>query len=119
VLCGSTGANTSSTGLTQLGSCTLPANFLAAGDRVEIRFDYSHEGAGTGFSFQLNWGATVLVSRSPDRSRPWFRAEWTRRPLEWPAVERSELGRHAHHAIAAAATNESLTAPLTISSWAR
>jgi hypothetical protein len=116
VLCGSTGANTSSTGLTQLGSCTLPANFLAAGDRVEIRFDYSHEGAGTGFSFQLNWGATVLVSRSSGS-------------LETVVSGRVDAAVHSSGQqlsaqswgatltmqSLAAATNESLTAPLTIS----
>jgi hypothetical protein len=64
VLCGSAGTATSATGLTRLGSCTIPANFLKPGDRVDVRFDYSHEGTGTGFSFEVRWGASVFVSRS-------------------------------------------------------
>ena len=65
VLCGGTGASTSATGLTRVGSCTIPANLLRAGDRVEIRFDYSHEG-GTAAAFlvEVHWGGTVLESRA-------------------------------------------------------
>lgn len=64
VICSSTGAATNSTSLTRLASCTLPANFLKPGDRVAIHFDYSHEGSSTGFTLELRWGATTLVSRS-------------------------------------------------------
>jgi len=64
VLCSSVGASTSSSGLVQLGSCTVPAGLLKAGDRVDIRFDYSHEGTGTGFTFEVRWGGTLLLSRS-------------------------------------------------------
>jgi hypothetical protein len=63
VLCSSTGTGTSSTGLVQLASCTIPAGFLKAGDRVDIRFDYSHEGSSVDFVFEVRWGATPLVSR--------------------------------------------------------
>jgi hypothetical protein len=64
VLCSSTGTSTNSTSLTQLGSCTAPAGLLKPGDRVEMRFDYSHEGAATGVAFEVRWGGTPLVSRS-------------------------------------------------------
>jgi len=64
VLCSSTGVNTTSTGLVQLGSCTVPANLLKPGDRVEVRFDYTHEGSATGFTFEVRWGGTVVISRS-------------------------------------------------------
>ncbi len=64
VLCSSTGTATSSTALTQLGTCTIPANFLKVGDRVDIRFDYSHEGTSTGFTFEVHWGGTMLISRA-------------------------------------------------------
>ncbi len=116
VLCGSTGTNTSSTGLTQLGSCTLPANFLAAGDRVEIRFDYSHEGATTGFLFQMNWGGAVLVSRSSVASE----TAVTGRVDAAVHSTGQQLSAQSWGAALtmlsqAAAANESLTAPLTIS----
>jgi len=64
VICSSTGSSTSSTSLTRLGSCTIPANLLQAGDRVEARFSYSHEGTAHGFTFEVRWGATAVVSRS-------------------------------------------------------
>ncbi|MFB3776780.1 MAG: hypothetical protein ACE141_04190 [Bryobacteraceae bacterium] len=64
VLCSSTGTSTSSTTLTSLGSCTIPANTLAPGDRVDVLFSYSHEGADRTFTFALNWGTTTVVSRS-------------------------------------------------------
>lgn len=64
VLCSSTGAATSSTTLTSLGTCTIPAGFLQPGDRADIRFDYSHEGTATGFTLEVHWGSTAVVSRS-------------------------------------------------------
>jgi hypothetical protein len=66
VLCSGTGAGTSSTTLTQLGSCTVPGGLLRAGDRVEIRYDYSHEGATAGVAFQARWGSTTLATRNAD-----------------------------------------------------
>jgi hypothetical protein len=64
VLCSSTGSGTNSGTLTRLGSCTIPAGLLKPGDRVEIRFDYAHQGASTGFQVAVRWGATALVTRS-------------------------------------------------------
>jgi hypothetical protein len=64
VLCSSTGASTSSTNLTSLGSCTIPADYLGAGDRIEVLFGYSHEGSVNTFTFSLRWGGTTVISRS-------------------------------------------------------
>jgi hypothetical protein len=64
VLCSNTGASTSSTTATRLGSCTFPGGFLQPGDRVDIRFDYSHEGTDTGFTIEVRWGGSLLVTRS-------------------------------------------------------
>jgi len=64
VLCSGTGSATSSTTTTSLGTCTIPAGALQAGDRVRINFDYSHEGSLTGFTFTVNWGNTLLVQRN-------------------------------------------------------
>lgn len=64
VICSSTGTSTSSTALTRLGSCTIPANFLQAGDRIDIRFSYSHEGTSRSFTFEVRWGGSTLVSRT-------------------------------------------------------
>ncbi len=45
-------------------ACTIAANFLRAGDRVDVRFSYSHEGAQKGFTFEIHWGGATIVSRS-------------------------------------------------------
>ena len=61
--CSATGTGTSSTNFTSLGSCTIPANVLQSGDRVEIHFDLSHQGTTVGFEFEVLWGGTVVVDR--------------------------------------------------------
>jgi hypothetical protein len=63
VLCSGTGTATSSTSLTSIGGCAIPAGLLAPGDRVEIRFDFAHQGTASGFSFEINWGATTILQR--------------------------------------------------------
>ncbi len=64
VLCSGTGGSTSATALANIGSCSIPAGLLAAGDRVEIRFDLGHQGSAGGFTFQALWGGTTVVERS-------------------------------------------------------
>jgi hypothetical protein len=63
-LCVGGGSATSSTTVGSLGSCTIPADALRMGDRVEIRFDYAHDGTASGFMFEVLWGGTVLVQRA-------------------------------------------------------
>jgi hypothetical protein len=63
VLCGQTGASTNSVTLATLGACTIAAGVLLPGDRVEVRFDLSHQGSAAGFSLELHWGATTVVHR--------------------------------------------------------
>jgi len=64
VLCSGLGAATNSSTLASVGTCTIPASFLAAGDRVEIRFDLDHAGTAGGFSFEVHWGATTVLTRN-------------------------------------------------------
>ena len=64
VLCSGLGGATNSTVLASLGSCAIPAAFLTAGDRVEIRFDLDHPGTAGGFSFEVDWGTTKVVTRT-------------------------------------------------------
>ena len=63
VLCSGAGRATSAAALANLGTCAVAAGVLAAGDRVEIRFDYAHTGASGGFSIEAHWGATTLLHR--------------------------------------------------------
>jgi len=64
VLCSGLGASTNAAALASVGTCNIPAGFLAAGDRVEIRFDMEHTGASGGFTFEVHWGGTTLLSRT-------------------------------------------------------
>ena len=64
IVCSSAGQTTSSTTLTPVGTCTLPANFLQPGDRVEIRFNYTHQGNTTGFNAQVKWGGSTMAVRN-------------------------------------------------------
>jgi hypothetical protein len=63
VLCSGVGSTTNSAALAQLGTCAIPAGLLSPGDRVEIRFDFAHQGSSSGFSVEVRWGATPLVHR--------------------------------------------------------
>jgi hypothetical protein len=63
VLCSGTGAAVTATTLTSTGTCVIPSGILLPGDRVEIRFDFAHQGTASGFSFEIHWGATTIVHR--------------------------------------------------------
>jgi len=45
VLCSGLGASTTSATLVSVGTCNIPGGFLAAGDRIEIRFDFDKQGS--------------------------------------------------------------------------
>ena len=64
VICSVTGTQTNSTTLTTLGTCTIPGDFLFSGDRLDIRFLFSHTGTAGGFTYAVNWGATNIVQRN-------------------------------------------------------
>jgi hypothetical protein len=63
VLCSGTGAATNNATLTSIGTCDIPAGLLTPGDRVEIRFDFAHQGTASGFSIEVHWGATTILHR--------------------------------------------------------
>ncbi len=64
VICSSVGTGTNSTTMTQLGSCTIPAGLIGAGDRIEILFQYGHTGTATGFTPEIHFGGTTVLSRA-------------------------------------------------------
>lgn len=64
VICAAAGTGTSSATLVTLGTCTIPAGMIQNGDRIEVRFDYSHEGTAQGLTFEVRWGTTALYTRS-------------------------------------------------------
>jgi hypothetical protein len=64
VVCSGGGQAVSSTTLTTLGACTIPAGVLREGDRIEIRFQTAHAGVTAGVGVEVQWGAAALLSRS-------------------------------------------------------
>jgi hypothetical protein len=62
-LCTGTGASTGATTLASLGTCTISAGYLAAGNRLEVHFDVEHSGTAGGFSIELHWGGTTVLHR--------------------------------------------------------
>jgi hypothetical protein len=64
VLCSGTGAPTAGVSLASMGECQIAAGVLLAGDRVEIHFDLAHTGTASGFTFEVDWAATAILSRS-------------------------------------------------------
>ncbi len=64
ILCSGSGNATSQTTATSLATCVIPANTLQAGDRVEIAYDYSHEGTANGFTMELRWDNTAVINRT-------------------------------------------------------
>jgi hypothetical protein len=64
VVCSAVGTGTSSTSSTSLGTCTLPAGLLSTGDRIEVRYQFTHSGTSTGFTPQISWGGTPVLSRA-------------------------------------------------------
>jgi hypothetical protein len=64
VICSSTGSSTSGVALIELGSCTIPAGLMGAGDRIEVQYQYGHAGTATGFTSVVLIGSTTVASRS-------------------------------------------------------
>jgi len=63
VLCSGAGAVVNNSSFSSLGTCSIPAGLLAAGDRLEIRFDLEHVGAAGAFTFEVRWGSTAILNR--------------------------------------------------------
>ena len=64
VVCSNTGSSTSLTTATSIGTCTLAGGLLHTGDRIEVRFQYTHTGTGSGFTPSVAWGAATALSRT-------------------------------------------------------
>jgi hypothetical protein len=63
VLCSGSGAVINTQTFGSIGACVVPAGLLAIGDRVEIRFDLEHQGATGGYTFEVRWGGTPVLTR--------------------------------------------------------
>jgi hypothetical protein len=77
VVCSTTGSSMTSAILASLGTCTLPAGLLGAGDRLEIQFQYSHAGSTSGFTSEIHVGGTTVLSRNAVPSETFFAGKAT------------------------------------------
>jgi hypothetical protein len=68
VVCSAVGNATSAIVLTSLGTCTLPAGLLGAGDRLEVQYQFAHSGSSAGFTGEVHIGSTTVVSRAAPSS---------------------------------------------------
>ena len=64
VVCSSVGTSTTSTVASTLGTCTFPAGFLGTGDRIEVRYHFTHAGTSSGFTPQVVFGGTPVLSQT-------------------------------------------------------
>jgi hypothetical protein len=62
ILCGGTGNTITATSFASLSSCIIPAGTLQTGNRVAIQFDLAHQGAASGYTFQVRWGGTNVLT---------------------------------------------------------
>lgn len=72
VVCSSTGSSTSAAISTRLGTCTIPAGLLGAGDRLDIEYQYGHTGTASGFTAEVHVGTTTVAQRSGASSEAQF-----------------------------------------------
>jgi hypothetical protein len=64
VLCSSSGGSTSSTSLTVIGSCSIPASFLDSGDRIVVQFTVNHTGTASAFDVEMRMAGSTVYTRS-------------------------------------------------------
>jgi hypothetical protein len=63
VLCSANGRSTNQAAWVSLGSCDVAAVALKPGDRIEIRFSFTHTGATSGYDTEIDWGNTPILAR--------------------------------------------------------
>ncbi len=115
VICSSAGQSTSSINPTVLGTCVIPSGTLASGDRVEIRFDYSHAGTASGFTAQVGWGASTLLFRTASANEALLAGRADTMPTvsgtQWSG---STWGSIASFAATAGLASVNFSGPLTV-----
>ena len=121
VLCSSAGTSTSQSNFVSLGTCTIPANVLTEGDRVEVSFHYTHEGGTTtGFEHQLAWEAstvqTVIRGATETASVGRYGLGASTAAMYWSG---QTWGQTSAPATGAGSLPQSLTDPVTIDFRAR
>lgn len=115
VLCSGAGLSTTANEPTVLGTCTVEAETLRPGDRVEVHFHYAHAGDAAGFNFEARWGETVMVSRTAEADEPLVTGRADAAVAEdGTQVSVQTWGLTLPLAAGMAAAPESISAPVTI-----
>ena len=116
VICSSTGSGTSGTALIELGSCTIPAGLLVAGDRLEVQFQYAH--TGTAYWFH-GCGADRRhdgrIARGGRRPRLCWQGNQLRDLRKRPGVGHPDLGNRASLAANAGTASEDTAQAIRVS----
>jgi hypothetical protein len=114
VLCSGTGQSTGSTSTASLASCIISANTLRYGDRVEIQFDYQHQGT-NGFTFGVTWSGTTAVQRTAPAGETLVTGR-VEAALSESGTQLSAQSWGGTLALAAglSATTDSLSSPITV-----
>ena len=63
VICSGAGTRSTSTNWADLGGCDIPAASLHAGDRLEVRFNYTKAGTAAPWDVSLEWGSANMLTR--------------------------------------------------------
>ncbi len=114
VLCGGTGLTTSGQTVTELGRCTVAAGLLAAGDRIEIRFEYSHQGPAA-FTAEVRWGNTIVLSRNGTASDTLFTGRIEAAVSEiGTSTSTQSWGTQSTLAVSAVLATDSLSNPIDV-----
>lgn len=118
VICSGVGQSTSSTTLITLGSCTIPGGFLRPGDRIEIHFDYVHQGSSAAFAAQVNWAGSTIFARSGAASETTLSGRASSAIYTGGAQWNSESwGGSTSFAVTAGSASDSTDTPIAIRFW--
>ena len=63
ILCSGIGQTTSALVATNLTACVIPSGTLHTGDRIEVKFGFTHFGSGLSTQYSVTWGSQTLLLR--------------------------------------------------------
>ena len=117
IFCSGAGGTISSTVLTQVGSCTIPAGTLTTGDRLAVDFGFGHTGTASGFTVDLRAGtSTVILNRTVSAAETLIAGHGAIGSYSAAQIwDASTFGTISAQALVAGISTEDITQDLTIS----
>lgn len=64
VICSEEGSSNSGTTTAGIGTCSIPAGLLQAGDRLEFLIDAQQAGPAVPWTLRVDWGSTLVLQRT-------------------------------------------------------